>query len=128
MCGRFQSIVVCEWARAQAVFSYYNFKFPLTLFVFQVTSSTVSVYLDSPIWLARALFRSKVDGFVPHTQHVSVRIVCGCNPSEAELASFPLHPALREEKNSLSRPLICTTGRRIPVSSSTNQFVEDTAI
>jgi hypothetical protein len=31
-----------------------------------------SVYLGSPIWCARALFRPKVDGCVPHTQHVTL--------------------------------------------------------
>jgi len=37
----------------------------------------VSVYLGvgSPTWRARALFRSKVDGCVPQTQHVNLKIV-----------------------------------------------------
>ena len=34
-----------------------------------------SVYLVSPIWRARALFRFKVDGFAPHIQRVDLRIV-----------------------------------------------------
>ena len=38
-------------------------------------SSSVSVYLGSPIWCAQALFQSKVDGCVPQTQHVSSRTV-----------------------------------------------------
>ena len=37
--------------------------------------SAVSVYLGSPVWCARALFRSRVDGFVPHTQDVNLTIV-----------------------------------------------------
>ena len=35
----------------------------------------VAVYLVSPVWWGRALFFCKVDGFVPGTQHVNLRIV-----------------------------------------------------
>ena len=38
-------------------------------------SSSVSVYLGSTIWCADALFRSKVDEFVPQTQLVNLRKV-----------------------------------------------------
>ena len=31
--------------------------------------------MRSPIWVRRTLFRSKVDGFVPRTRHVNLRIV-----------------------------------------------------
>jgi len=37
--------------------------------------SSVPVYLASPIWQDWALLRSKVDGFVPQTQHVNFGIV-----------------------------------------------------
>jgi hypothetical protein len=37
--------------------------------------SPVSVHLGLPSWRAQARFRSKVDGLVPHTQHVNLRIV-----------------------------------------------------
>ena len=40
-----------------------------------VRSSSVSVYLVSPIWCDRAPFRSKVAGFVPRIQNVNLRIV-----------------------------------------------------
>ena len=36
---------------------------------------SVSVYLRSPVWGARAVFDSKVDGFVPETQFVDLRMV-----------------------------------------------------
>ena len=36
---------------------------------------TVSVYLVSPIWADRALFRSKVDDFLPHTLDVNLIMV-----------------------------------------------------
>jgi hypothetical protein len=36
--------------------------------------SSVSVFLGPPTWRARALFHSKVDGFVPQTQHVNLGI------------------------------------------------------
>ena len=42
----------------------------------QVRSRSVAVYLGSPIWRDQDLFRAKVDGFVPHTPHVNLRIVC----------------------------------------------------
>jgi len=33
------------------------------------------LYLGSPVWRARAVVRSKVDGIVPHTQQVNLRTV-----------------------------------------------------
>lgn len=52
----------------------------------QGESSSGSVYLGhqfgSLAWWARALFRSKDSGFVPH---VKLRVVGQVNPSEAEL-------------------------------------------
>jgi len=39
-----------------------------------LTNLSGSVYLGAPFWYARALFRSKVDDFVPPTQHVNLRV------------------------------------------------------
>jgi hypothetical protein len=39
------------------------------------SSTPVSGYSGSPIWWARALSLSRVDGFAPRTQHVNLRIV-----------------------------------------------------
>ena len=38
-------------------------------------SSSVAVYLGSPIWWGRARYLLKVDGFVPQPQHVNLRNV-----------------------------------------------------
>ena len=39
--------------------------------------SSGSAYLGALVWGGRALFRSKVAGFVPRTQHVNLRKVAG---------------------------------------------------
>ena len=53
------------------------------MFAGQQTSGLVSVCLGPPVWGDRALYGSKVDEFVPQTQHVNLRIVC--QPSAVEL-------------------------------------------
>jgi len=40
-----------------------------------LVTSAISVYSGSPVLSARALFRSKVDGFVPQPRHVNLGIV-----------------------------------------------------
>ena len=54
------------------------------------TLSSVSVYLVSPVWWVRALFRSKVDGFVPHTHYVNIQI--GSNPECGRAGIFSAPP------------------------------------
>ena len=44
-------------------------------FVLSTGPTSVPVYLVSPSVLVRALFRSKVDKFILHTQHANLRMV-----------------------------------------------------
>jgi len=77
----------------------------------------VAVYLFSPIRCARALFRAKVDGFVPHTQHVNLRIVR--TPTRVRQGN---HTSSQSGiKSSCSIALMRTTRHRMPASASTHQ-------
>jgi hypothetical protein len=66
--------------------------------------SSVSVFLGPPIWCAWALFRAKVDGFVPGSPDVNLRIVgCGLCVDAAVFGRQPPHqrPGSRPRNNSL---------------------------
>ena len=46
-----------------------------TVISLQTTAARLAVYSGEAVWCARALFVSKVDGFVPRAQRVNLRKV-----------------------------------------------------
>ena len=73
--------------------------------------SSVPVYLGSPSWCARALSRSKIDGFVPQAPHVNMSLVGHPVPGSARMCTairvrpkVVLVPWLASSHQNSSRP------------------------